>query len=97
MAQRRSSHLAREIAVRDTAHLFNPGAGLAPGWCVQSAVASVHQPFFAALDTELRLCWTDDRDRAAHFDTKQAAERFAIDRLTTEAHIVPRHSTAGLA
>lgn len=97
MAQRRSSHLARQAVVRDAARLFDTVDGVASGWCVQGAVTSVRQPFFAALDTERRLCWTDDRDRAAHFDTKQAAERFAIDRLTTEAHIVPRRSSTGLA
>lgn len=97
MAQRRSSHLARDLARRDAARVLETMSGVVTGWCIQSAFTSVRQPFYAALDTQFRLCWTDDRDRAAQFDTKQSAERFVIDRLTTEAHIVPHRSLAGFA
>ena len=88
MAERRFSDVENLRAARHVVRLFED---LAPtsDWCVQDAADSVLQPFYAALDTQQRLCWTDDRSRAEHFGSKQAAERFAADRVTTDVCVVP--------
>jgi hypothetical protein len=88
MAERRMSDTSRIVAVRDVALEFGEFSA-ASSWFVRDAADDVAQPFYAALDGESRLCWTDDRDRAQRFGSKQAAERFAADRVTTEVCIVP--------
>lgn len=88
MAERRTTNLHDATAFAEVAWLFE-AAGLPSAWFVKEADASVIQPFYAALDSAQRICWTDDPNRAQRFDTKQAAERFAVDRLTTAVSIVP--------
>ena len=58
------------------------------GWFVQDAAGAVVQPFYAALDSDRRLCWTDSPGLAEQFRSKTEAERFVLDRLTTEARVV---------
>lgn len=97
MAERRSSAADSLRATGRLDRLLDKLA-LPSGWCVQNVGSRVHQPFFAALDGERRLCWTDDRARAERFGTKQAAERFAVDRAITDVCVVPvRTGSAGSA
>lgn len=88
MAERRFSAADSLRATRHSGRLLDELA-LPSGWFVQDVGSRVHQPFFAALDGERRLCWTDDRARAERFGTKQAAERFAVDRATSDVCVVP--------
>ncbi len=88
MAERRMTNTSRAVAVRDVALILGESSA-ASAWFVQDAADEVAQPFYAALDGERRLCWTDDRERAERFDSKQAAERFAVDRVTSEVCVVP--------
>jgi hypothetical protein len=57
-------------------------------WLVQDADDTVLQPFYAALDGDARLCWTDDVSRAEKFAQKRDAERFAVNRMTVDVVIV---------
>ena len=91
MAERRISITDRVTSARSLAVMFDGVAPPSPmGWIIEDGADAVLQPFYAALDSERRLCWTDDRARAECFASKQAAERFAVDRLTSEAKIVPQ-------
>ena len=92
MAERRFSKTDSVRSARRVALILD---GLFPvlsdRWFIEDAADNVDQPFYAAIDGDQRLCWTDDRDRAACFGSKQAAERFAVDRFTIEVRIVPHH------
>lgn len=90
MAERRLSSAASAAAsARLSALRLRPLPPPAQtGWFIQDAAEAVTQPFYAALDADLRLCWTDNLEHAEQFGSKAEAERFVLDRMTTEARVI---------
>ena len=87
MAERRLSSFDHVSVLDHPVQLWT--AAPASAWFVRDADGAVLHPFYIALDEERRPCWTDDRRRAHRFESKQAAERFAIDRVTAKVCVVP--------
>ena len=56
---------------------FSQGSVALAGWFVTSGHPLVHQRFYAAIDCNGSLCWTDDPSYAEQFPLRQDAERFA--------------------